>query len=124
VRASWRSAYAQLNNMDRVVHFTVISSQGEPVADVLGAVWRAQLAVAQRREGSADQIDYVADRVLRLLYRRNDRRCIHRVLGVLEPFGRTISSRKWVFRERYADQHSAGATRRSCTARTRTLRDG
>jgi hypothetical protein len=92
-------AYAQLNNMEQVVHYTVISSKASQWLTYSALFGVLNWLSRNEREGRAEQIDFVADRVLRLLYRRNDRRCIHRVLGVLEPFGRTDLNRKWVFRE-------------------------
>jgi hypothetical protein len=91
--------YAQLNDMDRVVHFTVISSRASQWLTFSALFGVLNWLARSGRENCADQIDYVADRVLRLLYRRADRRCIHRVLSVIEPLGRGDLERKWVYRD-------------------------
>jgi hypothetical protein len=82
-----------------VVHYTVVSAKASQWLTFSALFGVLNFLSRTKIEDRADQIDYVADRVLRLLYRRSDRRCIHRVLEVLEPFSRIDLERKWVHRE-------------------------
>lgn len=93
-------AYAQLDNIDRAIHFIVVSARTVEYGTVSALF--GVLNYFSRTPGDpkrADQIDYVADKSLRMLNCRHDSKHIHRVMTLLEPFQRHDLEFKWQQRE-------------------------
>lgn len=115
-------AYAQLDNLDRAIHFIVISARTVEYGTVsaLFGVLNYLARTSDHRPKRAQQIDYVADKALRILNCRFDSKHMYRVFCLLEPFDRPEFDAKWQARE--AEHLLVGDTRQLHGSHSETIR--